>query len=206
MKTVGQIIKNSRQKRGLSIDQLSHLTKIDAKYIEALESDRYLDLPSETFAKGFIRNLCQRLDLNPNELVAIFRRDFREPEHSDKVKKHRHVSIPGRSSQILPFAVGGTVFLVYLIFQFRVFLTPPKLEIIKPLDGAVQISPIEIEGDVSIDSTVLIGEDTRVNPDSAGHFLVRINLPVGETVLEVKAINRFSRSTTRKIPITIISK
>lgn len=206
MKTVGQIIKAGRQKRFLSIDQLSQLTKIDAKYIEFLEQDRYQDLPSETFAKGFIRNLSQRLDLDPDELVAIFRRDFRQPTKIRNIKIRQRFIFPGISSQTLPFILGGLVFVIYLVFQFRAILTPPKLDVARPTGGQVLVSPIEIEGDTAIDAVVYIGSETQVKPDSSGHFLARINLPVGETVLEIKATNRFSRSSLKEIPITIISK
>lgn len=205
MKTVGQIIKSARQKRNLSTDQLSSLTKIDAKYIEALELDNYSDLPSETFAKGFIRNLSLRLDLNPHELIAIFRRDFRQPDRVGLKAVHRK-TFSGIPSQILPFIVGGIVFVIYLVFQFRAILTPPKLEILRPSSGAVLVSPIEIEGDTTIDANIYIGEDTQVKPDTQGHFFARINLPVGETVLDIKATNRFSRTTEKKISVTIISK
>ncbi len=205
MKTVGQIIKSARQKRNLSIDQLSSLTKIDAKYIAALEADLYQSLPSETFAKGFIRNLSLRLDLNPSELVAIFRRDYRQPDREITKTIHRK-NFTGIPSQFFPFLVGGLVFVVYLIFQFRAILTPPKLSISRPSSGSVMVSPIEIEGDTTIDSNIFIGEDTQVKPDTEGHFFARINLPVGETVLNIKAINRFSRTTEKKITVTIISK
>jgi cytoskeleton protein RodZ len=60
MKTVGQLLHAERLKKNISIEELSLATKIDGKYIEALESDRYNLLPSETFTKGFIRNLSLR--------------------------------------------------------------------------------------------------------------------------------------------------
>mgnify|MGYP001557854556 CR=1 FL=1 len=206
MKTVGQIIRSERQKRNLSIDQLSHLTKIDSKYIIALESDVYTNLPSETFAKGFIRNLSQRLYLDSDELVAIFRRDFRQPEREKVAKTYRQRFSSGLSIQLLPFLLGGLVFIIYLVFQFRTILTPPRLEISRPTNASVLVSPIEIEGDTAIDASVTINEDTQVRPDISGHFLARINLPVGETILDIKAVNRFGRAISKKIPITIISK
>lgn len=206
MKTVGQIIRSARTKRGLSVDQLSHLTKIDAKYIAALEADDYLSLPSETFAKGFIRNLSQRLDLNPNELVAIFRRDYRLPSVSVSSKRKPRLSLPENLTSILPLALGGLVFFVYLIFQFRAIVTPPGLSLLRPMDGAVLVSPLEIEGETDIDATIFVNEDTKVKPDSSGHFLARVNLPLGENTLDFKAVNRFSRSSSKKITVTIISK
>lgn len=206
MKTVGQLLRGSRQKRGLSVAQLSSLTKIDTRYIEALEQDQYAGLPSETFAKGFIRNLSQRLDLNPSELVAIFRRDYRLPGEASTPKPHRRLVLPDNTSQLLPFILGGLVFLTYLIFQFRTIMTPPKLSLSRPEDGAVLISPVEIEGETSVDATVFVNEETKVKPDSSGHFFTKVNFPIGETTLSLKTTNRFGRSTSKKISVTIISK
>ena len=206
MKTVGQIISQARQKRGLSIDQLSGLTKIDSRYISALEQDNYQLLPSETFVKGFIRNLCQRLDLNPNELIAIFRRDFRHPEQPPVSKHRSRLFLPDNATQFLPFMVGGVVFLVYLIFQFRAIVIPPKLSISNPENNAVLVSPVEIEGNTAIDATIFINEDIKIRPDASGHFITRLNFPQGEIAIQIKSVNRFSRSVTKNLSVTIISK
>ena len=39
MKTVGQLLKETRTEKGLSIDQVAKATKIQKRYIEALETD-----------------------------------------------------------------------------------------------------------------------------------------------------------------------
>lgn len=206
MKTVGQMLHSGRQRKNLSLDQLSSLTKIDTKYIDALEHDRYHDLPSETFAKGFIRNLAQRLDLNPNELVAIFRRDFRLPDRLRAGRPQQTLVFRGPSSQLWPFILGAAAFIIYLIFQFRAILTPPKLSITRPVSGSVLVSPIEIEGDTALDALVYINDETQAKPDNNGHFFARLNFPVGEIVLDIKVVNRFGRTSVEKIPITVISK
>ena len=55
-------------------------------------------------------------------------------------------------------------------------------------------------------SFVYINEEIKVKPDSSGHFFTRINLPVGETEIGIKSTNRFSRSSSKILKITIISK
>jgi len=209
MKTVGQLLHSQRNQSNLSIEDLSVATKIDVKYIQALEADRYDLLPSETFAKGFIRNLCLVLGVDPNEFIAIFRRDFRHPEDKDKKSSsHRSPSFkfPHFSSQLLPVALGVAVFVIYLGFQFRAILTPPPLQISKPLVNAVMASPVDIEGTTSTDSLVTINDDNVVKPDQNGAFQISLNLPIGETTIRVKATNRFSRTATVSVPVTIISK
>lgn len=208
MKTVGQLIHAERIKQNISIEELSLATKIDGKYIEALEADRYDLLPSETFAKGFIRNLSLNLGNDPEDFIAVFRRDYRNPDikaASSKIHKTQKIALPNLSSQVLPIILGVIVFIVYLIFQFRVILTPPPLAISKPLNGAVLASPIDIEGTTSTDSLVTINEDNVVKPDQNGVFQMKLSLPVGETSVKIKTTNRFSRTTTVEVPLTVIS-
>ncbi len=208
MKTVGEIIRSERLKKEISLEKLSHLTKIDIKYLEAVEKNAFHLLPSETFAKGFIRNISLRLDRNPEELVAIFRRDYKQEDHtiSPKTKSSPRNKISFDPSQHLPFVVGILVFLVYLGFQFRAVLTPPELTLQEPEPNSVVSSPFEVSGITTVDSSVSVGDDVKIKPDEKGVFSAKISLPLGETELTIKATNRFGRTTTKKINITIISK
>lgn len=207
MKTVGEIIHSERQKKEISLEKLSQLTKIDIKYLEAIEKNDYTALPSETFIKGFIRNISLRLDRNPDELVAIFRRDYnfqvsKQENKTVKPKRQRNFVEP---NHLLPYIFGLIIFLGYLWFQFRTVLTPPSLKITTPEVASVTTSPVEISGETSVDATISI-DDLKVRPDENGIFDTKISLPLGETELTLKAINRFGRSTVKKINFTVISK
>jgi cytoskeletal protein RodZ len=208
MKTVGQLLHGERNKKDISIEEISKATKIDSKYIKALEADRYDLLPSETFTKGFVRNLALYLGCNPDEFVAIFRRDYKNPStrKASSFKRHSLTSFNfSFSPQLLPIILGVVVFLVYLLFQFRVILTPPSLTVNAPYTDAVLTSPVVIEGVTTTDSLVTINNDNVVKPDQNGFFQIHLNLPVGETTITIKATNRFSRSSTTTIPLTVIS-
>ena len=208
MKTVGQLLHGERNRKNISIEELSRATKIDGKYIEAIEADRYDLLPSETFAKGFIRNLSLSLGSDPEEFIAVFRRDYRNPELKKSQIKHQKSQkfvLPSLSSQLLPIIIGVVVFVVYLGFQFRAILTPPPLEMHKPQRGTVLSSPVDVEGTTSTDSLVTINKDNVIKPDQNGVFQMKLSLPVGETKITIKTVNRFGRSESTEIPLTIIS-
>ncbi len=196
MKTVGQLLHSARVKKNISLDELSRLTKIDSRHIAALESDEYHLLPTETFVKGFIRNISLSLDCDPEELIAVFRRDFKQPENHPRQPAHFSSDFTRRTtlsySRLAPLIVGVVVFLVYLGFQFRAIIVPPKLTIGKPLSGAVLSSPVDIQGTTSADSYLTINGDSVIRPDQEGKFQFFLNLPVGETSLVIKATNRFS--------------
>jgi cytoskeletal protein RodZ len=59
MKTVGQILQNRRIEKKLSIEDVEKLTKIRRKFVQAIESDSFTSIPSQTYTKGFIKNYAQ---------------------------------------------------------------------------------------------------------------------------------------------------
>jgi cytoskeletal protein RodZ len=54
LETVGKRLSQARLKRGLSIDEAAHATKLRPDKIVALENDDYARFPSNSYAKGFL--------------------------------------------------------------------------------------------------------------------------------------------------------
>ncbi len=207
MKSVGVILKSARESKNITIESLSKLTKIDPSYIVAIENDDYQNLPSPVFIKGFIRNLAIALDKPHDELVAIFRRDYQHSRKPQSLPKTNHQKINLKqvsSSQIGLFIVAAVVFLSYLAFQYRAVITPPKLEIISPMESAVTISPVSLEGYTSPGSVIQINKDLKIAPDSQGRFLAKLNLSPGQTTITFTATSRFGVKSTKEVAITVL--
>jgi transcriptional regulator with XRE-family HTH domain len=66
--TPGGYIREQRQRRGLSIEQLAVATKIPASSLRLLENDDFGALPGPVFVKGFLRCCTRALGL-PSETV-----------------------------------------------------------------------------------------------------------------------------------------
>lgn len=209
MKTIGEILRTARKDHGYTIDQLSSLTRIDTRHIEALEENNFKSLPSATFIKGFVRNLAISLGKNPDEWIALLRRDYQttSPINITPLRHHHRFSISSLfQSQSLLIALGAIVFIVYLGFQYRAVITPPPLEINNPIKDAVIISPVTLEGKTSPGVTVVINDDLKITPDSQGRFQTKLNLSPGNNEIKIVVTNRFSRSTSKTIPITVLSQ
>ena len=80
MRTAGEILSGKRNQLGLSLDQIEKDTKIRKKYLEAIEKNNYSFFSESTTVKGFIRNYALILEIPPENILAIFRRDFIENE------------------------------------------------------------------------------------------------------------------------------
>ncbi len=66
---IGAVLRAARAKRGLSVAEMRVRTKIDARYLTALEAERFRDLPPLPFARGFLRTYALELGLDPGPLV-----------------------------------------------------------------------------------------------------------------------------------------
>ncbi len=70
-KTVGQILKEKRALKELSLQEVSRETHIRLQYLQELENDSPELLPSKAQARGFLRLYAAFLDLDPNELLNL---------------------------------------------------------------------------------------------------------------------------------------
>ena len=209
MKTIGEILRIARKDRDVSIQQLSGMTKIDVRYIKALEANDFQSLPSATFTKGFVRNLAISLGNDPDEWIAILRRDYQTPSpaNTSPVRHTRRLSLGSLlQSRTILLALGTIVFVIYLGFQYRAVITPPPLEINNPAKDAVTVSPVSLDGKTASGTTVIINDDLKIVPDSSGRFQTKLNLSPGTNEIKVVVENRFNRSTTKVVNITILSQ
>jgi len=76
-KTLGQVLKETRESRGLSLADVSFQTKIREHYLDALENDQISNLPSPVQGKGFLRNYASFLKLDEGQMMDA----WYHPEH-----------------------------------------------------------------------------------------------------------------------------
>ena len=72
MESFGAFIKSEREKKGVSLKEISNVTKISHHVLEALESDHVEEFPYPAFAKGFLHTYAKQLGLNSNEIISRY--------------------------------------------------------------------------------------------------------------------------------------
>lgn len=65
---IGLTLKKARQELGLSHGDVERVTKIRARYLEAMERDDYDSLPGAVYAHGFLKTYANYLDLDGERL------------------------------------------------------------------------------------------------------------------------------------------
>lgn len=72
MGELGRMLKEARESKGLSLRDVEEATKIRKKYLQALEEEDFEKIPGRTYAKGFLKNYSNFLQLETDELLREF--------------------------------------------------------------------------------------------------------------------------------------
>src|SRR4029453_6878866 len=72
MSSVGTYLRDLRQRKGVSLEEVARTTRVAQRYLESLEADAFDALPSPVFTRGFIRAYCQALSELPDEALAAY--------------------------------------------------------------------------------------------------------------------------------------
>lgn len=69
---IGNSLKEAREARKLSLEEVEEETKIRRKYLQALENEQYDVLPGQVYAKAFLKNYARFLNLHVEEVMEAF--------------------------------------------------------------------------------------------------------------------------------------
>ncbi|HRN69230.1 MAG TPA: DUF4115 domain-containing protein [Promineifilum sp.] len=69
MDEIGHILREARENRGLTLEEVQAKIRINARYLAAFETGQYDALPTPVHARGFLRNYARFLGLDPQPLL-----------------------------------------------------------------------------------------------------------------------------------------
>jgi flagellar biosynthesis protein FlhG len=68
----GSVLKRIRLSRGVELDEISAVTKINERYLRCIEENRYDDLPAPVYVRGFLREYAKCLRLDPKRVTESY--------------------------------------------------------------------------------------------------------------------------------------
>lgn len=72
MESFGEILKKTRERFGIDIDEAERMTSIYKPYIEALEAEDVDAFPGEPYLVGFLRNYSEYLGLDAKQMISLY--------------------------------------------------------------------------------------------------------------------------------------
>lgn len=114
-KTVGQILRAKRAELDMTLGQVEAFTKIQKRYIIALEQDEYDTLPGDFYIKAYLKQYADRLGLNSDQLIDAYEHDqmIEVAEPVDHLENYQFVK-PSEREGYDKFSVGRKTWRYYL--------------------------------------------------------------------------------------------
>lgn len=210
MKTLGQVIRSYRERRGLSLRELSRQTSIAENLLQALEDEHYEALPAGPLVLGYVQLIATALDIPEDTALALYRRDI-APQHSDasafstRTARRRWLWLRYATPQSLTLLAMGALAVIALgvlsLYWWRLD-QPPALQVTAPVHGAQVSSPITLQGQTDPQATVTVNT-VPVPLDPNGNFNTTLELPPGERALVITSRNSRGLQTERIVFIQI---
>lgn len=202
MRTVGQTLKEARESKFYSLEEVEKVTKIRKELLEALEEDDYAKLPPSTFVQGFIKNYSKFLNIDSQKLLALFRREFSEKRHKPYVMNAFANPVDKRKLKITSGLVVGLVvslvilsFFGYLWLQYRQFVGAPTLQVTSPIDQLATDNPkVVVAGETDPEVKVMVNSQ-EVPVSAEGIFKEEVALSSPVNKITVVATSKLGQKT-----------
>lgn len=142
----GSHLKHEREMRGISLEEIAASTKIQIRYLQALENNQFDQLPGTVFIKGFVRSYAKTIGCNADDLISVYDESIGSPQQDagqierdladrqDSQDRSARINLLGVVALVAVLAVGGW----YLIAPQSSSL--PKLE--DSMEGEVPASEV----------------------------------------------------------------
>ena len=203
MSRLGELLRQQREKRGITLDQAAADTRIREKFLKALEDGDLQSLPGAVYTKGFLRNYADYLGLDDEELVVQFHEE-RGGQQAEPKRRYTTLKPIGSRSLVftpavlVPVVVLATIllFVGYLYYQFTSFAVAPALDVTEPATDAIaQDASFLVKGHTVPNGRVTIqifpGPLTLadIHPAADGTFSAPVTLTAGSNHIVVEVLD-----------------
>jgi cytoskeletal protein RodZ len=208
--TLGEKLRKIRNDHRIGLAEASKATKIQVKYLEALEDGSYEKLPPEVYVRGFLRGYAAFLGVPEDAILRMYDRERSIQRNLGRGESFRfqpqapvrfRFDVSPRTLVTVSIIAVSIGFFSYLYLEFRSFVSEPRLVITEPRDGSVvDAAEILVSGETDHRATVRInGEETIVSEE--GRFSERVTLTPGLNTVSVASVNRFGKERVKTVSV-----
>ena len=94
--SAGALLKSARERRGIDIGALANTLKISPRKLQALEADRYDELPDPVFTRSLAMSVCRLVGTDPAPVLALLPQAAVAPSSLEHVTTGLRAPFDGR--------------------------------------------------------------------------------------------------------------
>lgn len=80
---LGQRLRQERESKGLSLEDLQKLTKIQKRYLLGIEEGNYEVMPGKFYVRAFIKQYCEAIGLDTDAIFEEYKSDIPSTQTED---------------------------------------------------------------------------------------------------------------------------
>lgn len=230
MQSIGNLLKKYREEQSISLEEISVRTFIRKSFIEDIENNDFSRFDSHLHARGFIKIICDYLDIEPEPLLIIYKRDFeskntgftrkisnfklKEKDYEQKSSSLKFkLKLPKIENKFLKPAILSTVLILFILIIFSIvrstfsapgFVINLPIEIDAPGEYSYNSTfpEIKIEGEVDSETKVFVNDEPVVLEPGDTFRASDISTESEMSVIKINFVSRLGISSEVKLNVT----
>lgn len=85
--SAGRLLQAGRERRGLELDALAQLLKVPVRKLQALEADRFEELPGAAFTRSLAQSYARQVGVDVQEVLALLPQAIVPPQRLEHVSR-----------------------------------------------------------------------------------------------------------------------
>ncbi|NQT49505.1 helix-turn-helix domain-containing protein [Candidatus Kuenenbacteria bacterium] len=202
IQTLGERLQKHRQEKGLSPEKASRALNLNIRYIKLLEHNRYDKLPADVYTINILKSYAELLNLNPNTVVDLFKK---EKELFIKTQKQKYNKKESRLYKVINHFlnprtlkyIGIIIVLLGVLFYIgsavNKITSPPELIVNSPAENLVTTEhQVKIQGQTEKEVNLKINGRPLLS-DKQGNFSLLLDLQKGLNIIKISAQKKHSK-------------
>jgi cytoskeleton protein RodZ len=125
MPAFGENLRREREMRGVSLEEISSVTKISMRFLEAIEREDFSKLPGGIFSRSFVRSYVRYLGLDEERVMAEYQLAAQPQADFDLHRMVAGKADSGRPTARTPL-IATLVSVVLLTLSYALFRISPR--------------------------------------------------------------------------------
>ena len=166
--SLGDLLRQSREDKGLDVREAADALKISADFVRALESEQYEVLPGETFIKGYLKGYARLLGLDEDDVLARFSMVDMPQSHAGQKTSYDAVSQRNNRRSRVMFTALSLVLLVVAAGGIYWWQGSQTAEVQSPVVAAEsEPAPVPEQDLFSVKESPAVGESSELESTPA---------------------------------------
>ncbi|MBO0861549.1 MAG: DUF4115 domain-containing protein [Chloracidobacterium sp.] len=200
MATLGQQLKQSREEKNISLQEIAESTHISVRFLQAIENDAYDVLPGGVFNRAFVRKFARQVGFDEEQAVNLYQEQWQEqggePERGYQLGVEEFESRQTTSNGLLLSFV-ALVVIGALAYAAWLYLNPAVPD--SGRGGAVarlSASPTSAVTAPPSPSPAVAPTPSPTPESPSGEMRVQLTAPIEDVWIKVKTDNKEAEQMT----------